>query len=99
MPTTRDARSMCGSAGSPRPKNRSRTSAARSGGSRIAVAESAFDVIDTTSTAEERTQAVLDTKQAAERIGRLKAEITELEKERARYQAELDAYRQTVVLR
>ncbi|MBK6453539.1 MAG: DUF2799 domain-containing protein [Proteobacteria bacterium] len=63
------------------------------------VAESAFDVIDTTSTAEERTQAVLDTKQAAERIGRLKAEITELERERARYQAELDAYRQTVVLR
>ena len=63
------------------------------------VAESAFDVIETTSTAEERTQAVLDTKQAAERIGRLKAEITELEKERARYQAELDAYRQTVVLR
>ena len=63
------------------------------------VAESAFDVIDTTSTAEERTQAVLDTKQAAERIGRLKAEIAELEKERARYQAELDAYRQTVVLR
>ena len=63
------------------------------------VAESAFDVIDATATAEERTQAVLDTKQAAERIGRLKAEITELEKERARYQAELDAYRQTVVLR
>jgi hypothetical protein len=63
------------------------------------VAESAFDVLDTTSTAEERTQAVLDTKQAAERIGRLKAEITELEKERARYQAELEAYRQTVVLR
>jgi Protein of unknown function (DUF2799) len=63
------------------------------------IAESAFDVIDATATAEERTQAVLDTKQAAERIGRLKSEITELEKERARYQAELDAYRQTVVLR
>ena len=63
------------------------------------VAESAFDVIDTASTTEERTQAVLDTKQAAERIGRLKAEITELEKERARYQAELDAYRRTAVLR
>ena len=63
------------------------------------VAESAFDVIDTTSTAEERTQAVLDTKQAAERIGRLKAEITELEKERARYQAELDAFRRTARLR
>jgi hypothetical protein len=63
------------------------------------IAESAFDVIDATATAEERTQAVLDTKQAAERIGRLKSEITELEQERARYQAELDAYRQTVVLR
>lgn len=63
------------------------------------VAESALDVIDTTSTAEERTQAVLDTKQAAERIGRLKTEVAELEKERARYQAELDAYRRTVVPR
>jgi len=63
------------------------------------VAESAFDVIDATSTAEERTQAVLDTKQAAESIGQLKSEITELEKERARYQAELDAYRRTVVAR
>jgi hypothetical protein len=63
------------------------------------VAESAFDVIDTTSTAEERTQAVLDTKQAAERIGRLKSEIAELEQERARYQAELDAYRKTAVVR
>jgi hypothetical protein len=63
------------------------------------VAESAFDVIDATSTAEERTQAVLDTKQAAERIGQLNSEIAELEKERARYQAELDAYRRTVVAR
>jgi cobalamin biosynthesis Mg chelatase CobN len=63
------------------------------------VAESAFDVIDATATPEQRTQGVLDTKQAAERIGRLKAEIAELEKERARYQAELDAYRRTVVPR
>lgn len=63
------------------------------------LAESAFDVIDTAATVEERTQAVLDTKQAAERIGRLKAEITELEQERARYQEELDAYRKTAVLR
>jgi hypothetical protein len=63
------------------------------------VAESAFDVIDAAATAEERTQAVLDTKQAAERIGRLKAEIAELEKERVRYQEELDAYRKTAVLR
>jgi molecular chaperone GrpE (heat shock protein) len=63
------------------------------------VAESAFDVIDTKATAEQRTQGVLDTKQAAERIGRLKAEISELEKERARYQAELDTYRATVAPR
>ena len=63
------------------------------------VAESAFDVLDTKATPEQRTQGVLDTKQAAERIGQLKAEIAELEKERARYQAELDAYRKTVVLR
>ena len=63
------------------------------------VAESAFDVIDAAATAEERTQAVLDTRQAAERIGQLKAQFTELEKERARYQAELDAYRKTVAAR
>ena len=90
---------MCGNAASPTPNDRSRTGDREIRRLEDRVAESAFDVIDTTSTAEERTQAVLDTKQAAERIGRLKAEITELEKERARYQAELDAYRQTVVLR
>jgi cell division protein FtsB len=63
------------------------------------VAESAFDVIDTNATPEQRTQGVLDTKQAAERIGQLKTEIAQLEQERARYQAELDAYRKTVVPR
>jgi ribosome modulation factor len=63
------------------------------------VAESAFDVVDTKATPEQRAQGVLDTKQAAERIGRLKAEVAELEKDRARYQAELDAYRKTVVLK
>jgi hypothetical protein len=63
------------------------------------VAESAFDVIDTQATPEQRAQGVLDTKQAAERIGRLRAEIADLEKERARYQAELDAYRATVAPR
>jgi hypothetical protein len=63
------------------------------------VAESAFDVIDAKATPEERTQGLLDTKQAAERIGQLKAQIAGLEKERARYQAELDAYRRTVAAR
>jgi len=63
------------------------------------VAESAFDVIDQDATPEQRTQGMLDTKQAAERIGQLKTEIAQLEQERARYQAELDAYRKTVVPR
>jgi Protein of unknown function (DUF2799) len=63
------------------------------------VAESAFDVIDANATPEQRAQGVLDTKQAAERIGQLKAQVAELEQERARYQAELDAYRKTAVLR
>jgi ribosome modulation factor len=63
------------------------------------IAARAFDVVDASATPEERTQAVLDTKQAAERIGRLKAEVAELEKERARYQAELEAYRKTVAVR
>jgi molecular chaperone GrpE (heat shock protein) len=56
-------------------------------------------VVDSKATPEQRTQAVLDTKQAAERIGRLKAEIVDLEKERARYQAELEAYRKTAPVR
>ena len=60
------------------------------------VAESVFDVLDDSDTVEERTDAVLDTKQAAERIGRLRAEITELEKDRVRYVAEYEAYRVTV---
>lgn len=61
-----------------------------------AAAANALLLVSTTATTEERTQALLDTKQAAERIGRLKAEIPALEKERARYQQELDAYRATV---
>ena len=39
---------------------------------------------------------MLDTKQAAERIGRLKSEIAALERDRARYQQELETYRATV---
>ena len=58
-----------------------------------------FRVADETATPEQRTQAVLDAKQAGERIGRLRAEISQLEKDRARYQQELDAYRAQVVAR
>ncbi len=60
------------------------------------VADRALTVISDTATPEERTQAVLDTKHAAERIGRLKSEMAQLERDRARYQQELDVYRATV---
>jgi hypothetical protein len=63
------------------------------------VAESAFDVIDSDATPEQRTQGVLDAKQAAERIGRLKTEIAALETERAGYQADLDTFRKTAPVR
>ena len=58
-----------------------------------------FRVADDDLTAEQRTQAVLDAKQAGERIGQLKAEIAELERDRARYAEELESYRTTVASR
>ncbi len=58
-----------------------------------------FRVADEAATPEQRTQALLDARQAGERIGRLKAEIARLEKDRARYQRELDAYRAQMVAR
>ena len=58
-----------------------------------------FRVADENATPEQRTQAVLDAKQAGERIGRLKAEIAQLEEDRARYQHELDEYRAQMVAR
>lgn len=61
-----------------------------------AVAQRGFTVISDTSTAEQRTQAVLDAKEYAERIGRLKSEVTQLERDRARYAQELETYRTTV---
>jgi ribosome modulation factor len=60
------------------------------------VAGNAFDFIGDGATTEQRAQAVLDTRQAAERIGRLKSEITALELDRARYEQELIVYRNTV---
>jgi ribosome modulation factor len=59
------------------------------------VARNAFDAIADDATPEQRVDGVLDAKQAAERISRLKAEISRLEKDRAQYLAELDAYRST----
>lgn len=56
----------------------------------------AFVLTSDTSTVEQRTQAVVDAKQAAERIGRLRKEIEALEADRARYERELETYQATV---
>jgi ribosome modulation factor len=61
-----------------------------------AVARSGLQAIKETSTLEQRAQAVLDARQYAERIGRLKADIARLEKDRALYAQQLAAYRATV---
>jgi hypothetical protein len=63
------------------------------------IADAGLTVIDDDATAEDKTHAVVDTAQRAERIGRLKAEIAQLEKQRARYVRELEAYRATVAAR
>jgi hypothetical protein len=60
------------------------------------LARGAFVLVGETATAEQRTQAVIDAKQAAERIGRLRKEIEDLQADRARYERELEAYEATV---
>ena len=57
---------------------------------------SAFEALNEAATPEARTTAVLDAKQSAERIGRLKAETKQLEKDRVLYAQELEAYRRSV---
>ena len=63
------------------------------------IADAGLTVIDDDASPEDKTHAVVDTAQRAERIGRLKAEIAQLEKQRARYVRELEAYRATVAAR
>ncbi len=53
-------------------------------------------IVRSESTTEERAQAVLDTKQMAERTGRLKAEIIQLERDAVYYERELEDYRATI---
>ena len=60
------------------------------------LARGALVLIGDTSSAERRTEAVLDAKQAAERIGRLRKEIEDLQADRVRYERELEAYQETV---
>jgi hypothetical protein len=59
------------------------------------VRKSALVVADD-STAELRAQALVNTRQLAERAGRLKSEIKELERDRARFEQELEDFRVTV---
>jgi uncharacterized small protein (DUF1192 family) len=61
-----------------------------------AASRSAFDFINKAATPEQRAQAVLDTKQAAERIGHLKSEIDLLEQDRARDAQKLETCRSNV---
>jgi hypothetical protein len=61
-----------------------------------AVARSGMRAIKDTSTPEQRVQAVLDARQYAERIGRLKADIAQIERDRVRHAQELAAYRAIV---
>jgi hypothetical protein len=50
-------------------------------------------IVSTDSTSEQRAAALVDTKQLAERAGRLKNEIRQLERDRARYERDLQDYR------
>jgi Protein of unknown function (DUF2799) len=61
-----------------------------------AVARSGLRAMKETSTLEQRAQAVLDARQYAERIGRLKADVAQLERDRMIYARELATNRATV---
>jgi uncharacterized small protein (DUF1192 family) len=56
------------------------------------IAANAVQVASNDTTAQDRADALLNTEQSAERIGRLKAEIHQLEIERVNNQHELDSY-------
>jgi hypothetical protein len=60
------------------------------------IVSAGYVVASSTSTPEERTHAFLETKQLAERHERLEAEITRLQRDKRRYERELDEYRTQV---
>lgn len=61
-----------------------------------AMAKQGMIIVDAESTGEQRAQALLDTKQLAERYGRLEAEIDRLEKDKVLWERELEEYRTQV---
>lgn len=62
------------------------------------LARNAAIIVDGASSTEQRAQALIDTKQIAERTGRLKAEIAQLERDRIEHERELADYRATVAV-
>jgi hypothetical protein len=57
------------------------------------IAANAAEVVSNESTAKDRADALVDTAQLAERIGRLKGEIDQLETDRSRFERDLENYR------
>jgi hypothetical protein len=53
-------------------------------------------IVSGDATTEQRAQALVDTKQLAERTGRLKAEIVQLERDKVEFERDLEDYRATV---
>jgi Protein of unknown function (DUF2799) len=60
------------------------------------IAEKSAAIISGDSSADDRAQALIDTKQLAERAGRLKSDIRQLEQDKAHYDIELENYRSTL---
>ena len=56
------------------------------------IAANAAQVVSNDSTPKDRADALVDTAQLAERIGRLKGEIRQLEEDRVRYERDLESY-------
>jgi hypothetical protein len=59
------------------------------------IATNAAAVVSSDSSSRDRADAVVDTAQLAERAGRVKEEIRQLEEDRVRYERDLEAYRST----
>jgi hypothetical protein len=57
------------------------------------IVANSVEVVSSDSTPRDRADALMDTAQLAERIGRLKQEIRQLEEDKIRYERDLDAYR------
>jgi Protein of unknown function (DUF2799) len=62
------------------------------------VARKSVLIVSDESTEDERAQALVETKELAERAGKLESEIRQLERDRVNYQRDLDEYRATLAV-